>query len=253
MRLCRLRSGGEIWMPVGLSTTASSRPACNAALGKNQETFSPTSRAHPAQTIRAPGPAPKSPSARVRPARATSLQTAAPARVRTPHAHRSRCRSPRPCRRISPRCANNSRVRDRTGIAPCSAKREWARAPEFPARFSAGDSQAALAPVHAILRRADEHLDQVVVQRVIELPLKLPLKLRVVEIAGMHFVHVGVDGHRAMHELDADFDAFALRSRVEAQQRMLVETQLGEHAVEAGTHGLGHEGIVMAWWEARGS
>jgi hypothetical protein len=61
-----------------------------------------------------------------------------------------------------------------------------------------------------------------------------------IEIAGMHFINVGVDGRRAIHELDADFDPFALRACVEAQQRMLVEAQLGEDAVEAWIGAVGH-------------
>jgi hypothetical protein len=74
------------------------------------------------------------------------------------------------------------------------------------------------------------------------LPLELPLELRMIEIARMHFVEVGVDRDGAMHELNADLDPVALCPRIEAQQRMLVEAQLGENAVEAGIGGVGHAG-----------
>src|SRR5215469_851798 len=241
MKAYPLQACRETWIAIFPAAMAPALPVCSAARRKNPGTSSPTSPAHPAQTIRVPGPAPKFPFAQVCPERATSLQTAAPARVRIPHAHRSRCRSPRLCR-IFPRCSNSSRVLDRRGTFPCSARKEAARARGFPARFSGGDSQASLAPVFAVLRRAGKHLDQVVVQRVVELPLKLPLKLRVIEIAGMQFVEIGVHRHGAMRELNADLDPVAFGARIEAEQRVLVEAQLGEHAVEAGIGDVGHGG-----------
>ncbi len=64
-----------------------------------------------------------------------------------------------------------------------------------------------------MLRRADEHLDQVVVQAVEELALKGPLELRIVEIAGMQIEVVGV--HRRIGEAwpDDDLDGLALVAR----------------------------------------
>ena len=47
-----------------------------------------------------------------------------------------------------------------------------------------------------ILRSADEHFDEVIVQRVIELALELPRELRALEVAGMNRknVHVHAQG-----------------------------------------------------------
>ena len=78
-----------------------------------------------------------------------------------------------------------------------------------------------------VLRRADEHLDEVVVQRVIELPLKAPLELRIVEIPRMQVEVIGVDRNALVLELDDDFDALAFVARIEVEQRMLVQPKLG--------------------------
>ncbi|MGB9206173.1 MAG: hypothetical protein WCB94_19605, partial [Terriglobales bacterium] len=71
-----------------------------------------------------------------------------------------------------------------------------------------GCSQLALAlhllVLFAVLRCADEHLDQIIVQAIEELALEGPLELRVVEIAGMQFEAVGVD--RRLGEAWADDD-----------------------------------------------
>jgi hypothetical protein len=83
------------------------------------------------------------------------------------------------------------------------------------------------------LRRADEHLDEIIVQRIEELALKAPLELRIVEIARMEFEVVGVNRDVFVLELDDDFNAFTLRARREIQQWMFVEAQLSEDPLEA--------------------
>ena len=89
-------------------------------------------------------------------------------------------------------------------------------------------------PVEAILGCADEHLDKVVVERVVKLALEAPLKLRVVEIARVEIEVVDVHGDGLVFEADDDLDAVALGARGKVQQRMFVETKLGEDAIEAG-------------------
>ena len=44
------------------------------------------------------------------------------------------------------------------------------------------------------MRGADEHLYEVGVEGIVELALEAPFELRVVEVAGMEFEVVGVDG-----------------------------------------------------------
>jgi hypothetical protein len=72
-------------------------------------------------------------------------------------------------------------------------------------------------------------------ERVIELPLKTPLELRIVEVPRVQVEVIGVDRNALVLELDDDLDAFALGARVEIKQRMLVEPQLGEHAIKPNT------------------
>ena len=83
------------------------------------------------------------------------------------------------------------------------------------------------------MRRADEHLDEIIVQRIEELALKTPLKLRIVEIARMKLEVVSVNRDVFVLELDDDFNAFTLRARREIQQWMFVEAQLSEDPLEA--------------------
>lgn len=104
--------------------------------------------------------------------------------------------------------------------------------------------KSSLSAVNAVLRCADEHLDEVVVQRVEELPLEAPLKLRVVEIARMQIEVVRVHLHAFIFELDDDLDSFALSAGGKVQQRMLVEAKLGIDAIEAGACGFSHRMIV---------
>jgi len=87
--------------------------------------------------------------------------------------------------------------------------------------------QAFLAAVGAVLRGADEHFHEVVVEGVKELALEAPFELRVVEVAGVKIEVVGMHRERWIFELDDDFDALPFGTGREVQQGMLVEKQLG--------------------------
>jgi hypothetical protein len=95
----------------------------------------------------------------------------------------------------------------------------------------------------AILRRADEHLYEIVVQGIEELALEAPFKLRIVEIAWMEIEIISVHRNRFIFEVDDDLDAFSLSARREVQQRVLIEAELREDAVEAGSYRI-HARIV---------
>jgi hypothetical protein len=96
----------------------------------------------------------------------------------------------------------------------------------------------------AVLRRADEHLHEIVVQCVIELALKAPFELRIVQVTRMKIEVVGMHGERWVSELDNHFYTVAFGARGKIQQRVLVEAELGEDAVEAGIRGFRHQIIV---------
>jgi hypothetical protein len=99
--------------------------------------------------------------------------------------------------------------------------------------------QSLLAPVGAVLRGADEHLDEIIMQRVEELTLETPFELRVIEIARMQVEKISVHRNRFIFELYDDFYAVAFRTRVEVQER-----KLSKDAVEAGIVCVDHRGIV---------
>src|SRR5579864_70427 len=105
--------------------------------------------------------------------------------------------------------------------------------------------QLPAAAIGAVLRRANEHFDEVVVQGVVKLALETPFKLRIVQVAGMKVEIVGVDGHAFVLEANNDFDAVSLAASRERQQRMLVEAQLMKHALEALVRSSGHGSIVQ--------
>jgi hypothetical protein len=85
------------------------------------------------------------------------------------------------------------------------------------------------------------------VQGVVKLALEAPLELRMVEIARMKIEIVCVYGNGRVFELDNDLSSFPLGARGEVQERMLVETQLSEDAIEAGVGGFGHARILSEW------
>src|SRR5271169_5128902 len=78
----------------------------------------------------------------------------------------------------------------------------------------------------AVLRRADEHLHQVVVQAVEDLALEGPLKLRVVDIARMQLEVVGMYRRIGESRPEDDFNGLALGAGVELDQWVLVEPEL---------------------------
>ncbi len=104
--------------------------------------------------------------------------------------------------------------------------------------------QTPLAAVGAVLRSADEHFHEVVVQGVVELALEAPFELGVVEVAGMEVEIVGVHRDGFVFEFYDDFYAGSLGAGGKVQERMLVEAELGEDAVEARVGRVGHVVIV---------
>ena len=66
-----------------------------------------------------------------------------------------------------------------------------------------------------------------------KLVLEGPLELGVVEIARMHAEVVGMHRHGGIAEIDDDLDALTLLARVERQQRVLVQLELIEDALQA--------------------
>src|SRR3989442_2889110 len=56
-----------------------------------------------------------------------------------------------------------------------------------------------------VLRRADEHFDQIIVQSVVELTLEGPFKLWMIEVAGMKFEIISMHRDRRIFELNNDF------------------------------------------------
>ena len=70
--------------------------------------------------------------------------------------------------------------------------------------------QAGSTALGAILRGADEHFDEVVVQRIIELALEVPFELRMVEVAGMELKVIGMDRDGHVFESDGEFNPLAL-------------------------------------------
>ncbi len=80
-----------------------------------------------------------------------------------------------------------------------------------------------------VLRGADEHLDEVVVQAIVELALERPFKLGIVEIARMEFEVVSMDWRIGEPGPDDHFDRFAFDASVKLHKRMLVEAELLLH------------------------
>ena len=95
----------------------------------------------------------------------------------------------------------------------------------------------------SVLRRADEHLDQVIVQAVEELALEGPLELWIVEIARVQVVVVGVDLGLGKSRTQYHLNAIALCSRTKRDKRMLIELELIEHLGKAVR---GHTAIVKS-------
>jgi len=94
----------------------------------------------------------------------------------------------------------------------------------------------------AVLRGANEHFHQVVMQAIKELALESPLELGVVDVAGMQLEIVGMDGRIGEARADDDFDRIAFGAGIKLDERVLVETKLLLHARQAID---GHAAIVV--------
>jgi len=94
----------------------------------------------------------------------------------------------------------------------------------------------------SILRCADEHFDEIVVQGVVKLALQMPGKLRVVEIAGMDRKHVGMRGRDCVFQVDENFDNAIVLAPGESEEGMIVEAQVIEDLGEL--ERVGH-GIIL--------
>ena len=82
-------------------------------------------------------------------------------------------------------------------------------------------------------------------QTVVELTLKGPLELRMIEIAWMQVEVVRVHRDGGLSELNDDFYALALRLRAEIEQRMFIQAQLIQHALQSAVdRSLSHKRIV---------
>ena len=71
-------------------------------------------------------------------------------------------------------------------------------------------SQFATSPLGKILRRANEHLDQIVVQTIVQLTLKCPLELWMVEVARMKFEGVSMNWNGRILEPNQDLHRVGL-------------------------------------------
>ena len=122
---------------------------------------------------------------------------------------------------------------------------ELGRVLEFPARsFREARSQSLPVAIGPILRRANKHLHEIVVQRIVELALEAPFELRVIEVAWMKIEIISVHRNGFIFELDDDFDTVVLGARGKIQERMIVEAQLRQDAFETGVSGFRHGMIV---------
>jgi hypothetical protein len=98
----------------------------------------------------------------------------------------------------------------------------------------------------AVLRCADEHFDQVVVQTIIELALEAPFELRMVQIARVQIEVIGVYRDTWILELDDQLNAIALGASIEIEQWMLVEAELSENTFQSWIVTFSHRCIVKA-------
>jgi len=105
-------------------------------------------------------------------------------------------------------------------------------------------SRPLLPAIGAILRSADEHFDEVIVQGIVELALKAPFKLSIVEVARVHIKIISVHRHGWVFELNNYFHAISLGPRRKIQQRVFVKAELIENAIQASIDGFGHNAIV---------
>src|ERR1035437_8748663 len=80
----------------------------------------------------------------------------------------------------------------------------------------------------AILRGADKHFDEIVVQAVVQLVLKMPGKLGMIEVARVNRKHVGVNRDGRVFQIDQNFDSAVVLACGKGKQRMIVKLQVIE-------------------------
>ena len=197
----------------------------SAARERTPETSSLTNPANRVRTVPVPGQALKFQFAPENRALAISLRTDVQAASQKRRERHLRYKNPPPCR-TAPRRASNTPDRGRRDTSPYIARTESARARGFPAEFSRAGSQPLPLAIRPVLRRANEHFDQIIVQRVVKLALEGPLELRMIQIAGMKLKIICMHRYCGILELNDDFHSIAFSPRREVQQRMLIELQL---------------------------
>ena len=84
-------------------------------------------------------------------------------------------------------------------------------------------------------------------QAVIELALEAPLKLRMIEVSRMQLKVISMHRDGGILELDDDLDAICFRPGVKIQQRMFVQAQLCEDALQTNIGRVGHELILTEY------
>ena len=88
-----------------------------------------------------------------------------------------------------------------------------------------------------MLRRAHEHLHQIIVHAIVQVALEGPRKLRVLDIAGVNGGVIGVQAQRAVLELDHQLKDAVVFAGGEIQQGMIVAVDFRLHFLEW-RHGL---------------
>src|ERR1035437_339555 len=114
--------------------------------------------------------------------------------------------------------------RSRISRSICSRRDDWTGNALAPLGSLSGRHRAT--GDGAILRSANEHLDEIVVQGVIELALKMPGELGMIEIAGMNWEYVGVNWDGRVLQINQNFDHAAIFARRKGEQRMIVELEV---------------------------
>ncbi len=74
-----------------------------------------------------------------------------------------------------------------------------------------------------ILRRANKHFNEIVVQAVVQLMLQMPAELRMIEVACVNRQHVGVYRHGRVLQIDQNLDRTVILTCRKSKQRMIVE------------------------------
>ena len=88
-----------------------------------------------------------------------------------------------------------------------------------------------------------KHFDEIIVQSIVELVLQVPGELGMVQIAGMHFEHVGGNRDGRVLQIDQNFDPAIVLARGKCEQRMIIELQVIKDFPQSS--GVGHRIIVL--------